>query len=175
MKRAVFLDRDGTLNKDMGRVKSVDKLEILPGVIDGLKMLTKKYTLIIISNQSGIGQSFYTEEDHQEVMKKMLVIFKKNGIHISAHYHCPHHPEKGIGEYKQDCDCRKPKNGMILQAAQKYDIDLKESWLIGDAERDIEAGKKSSCRTIILGTEKKNADFAARDIKEAASIILSHQ
>lgn len=172
--KAVFLDRDDTLNKDMGAVHSIEKLELLPGIIRGLQMLNKEYLLIIVSNQSGIGKGLYSKKTYEEIMKKMLSIFKKNGIKITDYYHCPHHRTEGIGEYRCECECRKPKNGMILQAAKEYNINLKKSWLIGDAERDIEAGNRSNCRTILLGDNKKNADFAAADMIEAAEIILSH-
>ena len=179
MNKAIFLDRDGTINIDEGYVHKIEDLEFIPNVTEGLRRLQKEYQLIIVSNQTGIGRGYYTEEDYFAFRNEMHKRLKEQGILITAEYFCPHHPEKGIGKYRVYCNCRKPKIGMLEQAAQDFNLNLNECWMIGDNVSDIDAGKNANCRTIhVLTGEKKEpivyADFVAKDLIEAANYILNN-
>lgn len=159
--KAVFLDRDGTINLNEPEfVHKKEDFKFLPGVIPALKRLSKTdYMLIITTNQSGIGRGYYTEKDLQKLHQWMLGKLKKEKIRIDKIYYCPHHP-------KDNCSCRKPKPGMIEKAVKDLGIDLSKSWLVGDSERDIQVGREMNLKTILLGKD-------AKDLKEAVKIILS--
>ncbi len=144
-KRAVILDRDGTLNEDKGYVHKIEDFKLLVGVIDGLKLLQKKYLLFIITNQAGIGRGYYTVNDFHKFNDYMLDYLKNHGIRIEKTYFCPHSPAK-------KCDCRKPNTKNIDKIATDYEIDLKKSWVIGDHPSDIELGINAGTRTIFLFT-----------------------
>lgn len=140
-KRAVFLDRDGVLNKDNGYVSKVDDFEFIDGVIEACKTLKEKgYLLVLITNQSGIARGYFTEEQFHTLTEWMDWSLADRGVDLDGIYYCPHHAEKGVGEYKIDCDCRKPKPGMLFSAIEELDIDVKKSVLIGDKVSDIQAG-----------------------------------
>jgi len=144
--RVVFLDRDGVINKKLegDYVKSYNEFEFLPGVIDAIRNIKQKgLMVIIITNQSGIGRGIMSEDDLAMVHEQMLADLKKEGVHIDAIYYCPHSPEIG-------CECRKPEDGLFKQALMDFNIDLKNSWMIGDELKDIAAGKKAGCKTYLL-------------------------
>ncbi len=139
---AIFLDRDGVINYDHGYVYKISDFIFIPDVFEACKQFTDSgYQLIIITNQSGIARGYYSEHDFHLLNQWMLQQFKLNAVNITAVYYCPHHPVDGSGKYKIECNCRKPKPGMILQAVQEYQINLSQSILIGDNLRDIKAGK----------------------------------
>jgi len=138
-RKALFLDRDGTINIDQNYICRVEDFEFQPGIFDLIShYLNQGYLLFIITNQSGIARGFYTEEDYQKLTNWMLTRFKEKGIEITKVYHCPHHPD-----FTGDCECRKPKPGMILQAIEEYNLSPVNSMLIGDKKRDILAGKNA--------------------------------
>ncbi|MDI6781124.1 MAG: D-glycero-beta-D-manno-heptose 1,7-bisphosphate 7-phosphatase [bacterium] len=146
LQRAVFLDRDGVINKKLegDYVKSYDEFSFLPGVIDAIKKIKQKgLMVIIITNQSGIGRGIMSEDDLINVHEQMLAELKKNGVTIDAIYYCPHSPDNG-------CDCRKPKDGLFKQALMDFNIDMRNSWMIGDEQKDVEAGEKAGCQTYLL-------------------------
>ena len=181
MDKAVFLDRDGTINVDTGFTHKIHQFE--KGAIEGLQLLQNSdYKLIIITGQSGIGRGYYTEEDYFKFMQYMYSQLRRNGIKIDKDYFCPHHPTEAIGEYKINCNCRKPKIGMLEQAAQDFDIDLLESWVIGDKTDDIEMGIRACCKTILVKTGKAgqdkhflvNPNYIAENLVEAAEFILKN-
>ena len=131
MNRVVFLDRDGTINVDYGYVGSIDKFDFINGAIDGLKILSDLgFLLIVISNQSGVGRGYFSEDDVKNVNNYMVKELKKNGVVISSVYYCPHVDS-------DNCDCRKPKLKLFYDAVKKYNIDLDSSYAIGDKERDL--------------------------------------
>ena len=149
--KAVFLDRDGTINKYVGFLRSADEFELLPGVAEAIKTINKSgYLAIVITNQPVIARGECTWEELQRIHDKMETELGKEGAFLDAIYVCPHHPDKGFEgerpEYKLDCDCRKPKSGLFLQAARDFNIDLSQSIMIGDSERDVEAGNKVGCK-----------------------------
>lgn len=140
-KRAVFLDRDGVINVDKGYISQVDDFEFIDGVIEAcIKLKEKGYLLVVITNQSGIARGYYTEEQFHTLTEWMDWSFADRGVDLDGIYYCPHHNEKGIGEFKVDCDCRKPKPGMLLSAIEELNLDVTNSILVGDKVSDIQAG-----------------------------------
>ena len=150
-KKAVFLDRDGVINKEINYLHKIEDFEFTHGCIDGLTKLQQQgYLLFVITNQAGIGRGYYTEADFEHLNQWMLTTLKASGIEITAVQYCPHHPEHGLGTYKLDCECRKPKTGMITPLIEKYNIDTTKSLLIGDKISDIDAGFQANINTLIL-------------------------
>jgi D-glycero-D-manno-heptose 1,7-bisphosphate phosphatase len=172
LNRAVFLDRDGVINKDTGYVHLVDDFVYIDGVFDACLALKKMgYLLVVVTNQSGIARGFYSEDDFHTLTEWMDWNFADKGVDIDGIYYCPHHPEKGIGEYKQDCDCRKPKPGMMLDAAKFLKIDLANSVMVGDKADDMRAAKAAGIGKSILVRSGKVVDEAG--IKEATIVVDS--
>lgn len=138
MKKAVFLDRDGTIIADKGYVYRVEDMEFLPGAIQGMKAFQRMgYLLIIITNQSGIARGYFTEEDYHIFMQVLYRRCEQEGVQINADYYCPHLPDALIEKYRKTCDCRKPNTGLFYKAAKEWGIDLRKSVAIGDKDRDI--------------------------------------
>ena len=153
---AVFLDRDGTINKYNGFVKNTDEFELIPGVASAIKRLNEAgYLVIVVTNQPVIARGETTFEGLEEIHNKMETLLGNEGAYIDAIYYCPHHPHKGyegeVAELKIDCNCRKPKPGLLLQASRDFNIDLTESYMIGDSENDVLAGLNAGCKTILIG------------------------
>lgn len=144
-RKAIFIDRDGVINKARrDYVKSVDELEILPGAARALRLLRRAgYMLIVITNQSAVGRGIITRKRLSAIHEHLRRVLSPNGIAIDAIYYCPHRSDEG-------CTCRKPRPGLILKASAEHNIDLRNSWLIGDDETDIAAGKAVGCRTIMI-------------------------
>lgn len=176
--KAIFLDRDGTLNKYVGFLRDIDTFELLPDVCDAVKKINESgHLAIVITNQPVIARGEVTKDQLQEIHNKMETLLGQQGAYLDAIYYCPHHPHKGyegeIPELKIECDCRKPKPGMLLQAAEDFNIDLGQSWMIGDGENDVLAGKAAGCRTALLGqgeygqdlTVQSVADFVCKELK----------
>ena len=161
--KAIFLDRDGTINKYVGFLGNIDDFELLEGVSEAIKMINQSgYLAFVVTNQPVIARGEVTWDELHEIHKKMETLLGMDGAYIDGIYICPHHPNKGFEgerpEYKMECDCRKPKPGMLLQAAKDYNINLKESYMIGDSERDVEAGKSAGCKdSFIIETNGKNS------------------
>ena len=168
MNRAIFLDRDGVIVKDNGYVHKIEDLYIIDGAVEAIKNLNSAgFLVIVISNQAGIARGYFREEDAEKFNNEIIKRLKQLGAYINAVYFCPHHPTEGkIKKYSIVCDCRKPAPGMILKAAKDHKIDLRYSWMIGDRNSDIEAGKNAGCNTLMIGKDTKN-------IKQAAEIILN--
>ena len=144
--KAAFLDRDGVINIDYGYVGSIDKFKFKDGIFELLKFLQKRgYKLFIVTNQSGIAREFYSEEDFHNLMDYMIKELKKRDIEIVDYKFCPHHPD-----ITGECECRKPKAGMILNLAKKYNIDLKNSIMIGDNLTDMQAAKNAGIKRAYL-------------------------
>ncbi len=180
MNKMIFLDRDGTITNSGDHIYKIKDLKFVSKVIEGLRKLQKEgYKFIVITNQAGIGRGLYSEKDYFTFRNEVHKQLKEQGIIITAEYFCPHHPEKGIGEYRIDCNCRKPKTGLLEQAAKDFNLNLKECWVVGDQIWDVDAGKNAGCRTIhVLTGEKREpisyADFVAKDLIEAADYILNN-
>lgn len=156
--RAVFLDRDGTINKYKGFLHNIDEFELLPKVAQAIKKLNASgYLVIVVTNQPVIARGEVSREELQDIHNKMETLLGKSGAYVDAIFYCPHHPHRGyegeVTELKIDCDCRKPKPGMLLEAAKKFNIDLTQSWMVGDGENDIKAGKAAGCRTALIQSD----------------------
>ena len=180
MKKAIFLDRDGTINVEKDYIYKSEDLVFEEGTIEALKTFKNLgYILIVVSNQSGIARGYFTEADLNIFNNNMNEILKKNGVEITEFYCCPHHPD-GIGEYKKVCECRKPNNKMIEDAIKKYNIDREKSYMIGDKTSDIGAGLKSNLKTVLVKTgyglkdmEKidKNETLVCENLKDFSEIL----
>jgi D-glycero-D-manno-heptose 1,7-bisphosphate phosphatase len=172
LKKALFLDRDGVLIEDAGYISSPEQIRLLPGVVSALKALEKKIRLIVITNQSGIARGYFSEADLFEINRRLVAMLEDSDVHLDAIYHCPHHPSEGVGEFKVDCECRKPKPGMIVAAAKEFGLDVNECCVVGDSERDVEAGKAVGAKTVLIDPmvekEDKNgrADKVVRSLQE---------
>lgn len=149
--KAVFLDRDGVINVDTGYVSHSDDFVFIEGVIDACRQIKEKgYQLIVITNQSGIARGYFSEDEFMTLTEWMDWSLADKGVDLDGIYFCPHHPDKGIGDYKQACDCRKPQPGMINSAIKHLDIDVSQSYLVGDKSSDLQAGKNAGIATNIL-------------------------
>lgn len=158
--KAIFLDRDGTINKYVDFLSNIDEFELLSGVSEAIRKINVSGSLaIVVTNQPVIARGEVTWEELQEIHNKMETLLGQEGAYLDAIYFCPHHPHKGyegeVPELKIECDCRKPKPGMLLKAAKDFNIDLKQSWMVGDGENDIKVGKEAGCQVAYIG---KNDD-----------------
>ena len=152
MKRAVFLDRDGTINIEKEYLYQAKDFEFIPGVPEAIRLLNQAgIMVVVVTNQSGVARGYYTEEDVENLHRHIASELEDSGAHVDAWLYCPHHPT-GRGSYALPCDCRKPLPGMLAEAARRYDIDLENSTMVGDKLADIEAGLAAGCRTILVRT-----------------------
>lgn len=147
--KTVFIDRDGTINVNLGYLDNPDNFQIYPGVAEGIKLLQDNgFKIIVITNQSGISRGFFTKEILEKIHKKMMKELSKKGASIDGLYYCPHHPD-------DNCNCRKPKTGMFEEAIKDHKIDVTESYVIGDRMLDVEAGYKLGCKTVLVPERKE--------------------
>ncbi|MBN1475015.1 MAG: HAD family hydrolase [Syntrophaceae bacterium] len=187
--RAVFLDRDGTINEEVGYLEDLAKLKIIPAAFEAVRLINDaKMKAVVITNQAGVARGLFSEDFVKTANNFLHAEFLKESALIDAFYYCPHHPTEGIGSYRRECDCRKPAAGMLLQAAREMDIDLTQSYIIGDRYNDMEAGKKAGVKCVLVktgfgqsvlqddGPDQLTAynqpDFIAEDILEAVRWIL---
>ena len=159
--KAIFLDRDGTINKYVGFLRNIDDFELIDGVAEAIRKINESgYLAIVATNQPVIVRGEVSFDELEEIHNKMETLLGKEGAYLNAIYYCPHHPHKGYEgerpELKIDCDCRKPKPGMLLKAAEDFNIDLSQSWMIGDGENDIKAGINAGCKTVLIGNGDEN-------------------
>lgn len=164
--KAIFLDRDGTINKYVGFLRKEEEFELLSGVAEAVKKINKSgYLAVVVTNQPVIARGEVTFEGLETIHNKMETLLGKEGAYLDGIYFCPHHPHSGyegeVKELKIDCDCRKPKPGMLLKAAEDLNIDLNQSYMVGDGENDIKAGKAAGCKTVLLNTE---CEYYGQDI-----------
>lgn len=153
MKKCIFLDRDGNINVEKDYLHRVEDFEFEEGALEAIKAFSEtEYLIVIVTNQSGIARGYYTEEDVKTLHVYLKQKIEDTGGRVDGFYYCPHHPEKGIGEYKKECSCRKPEPGMFLQAKEDLDIDFENSIMVGDKMSDVEAGKRLGMRGILVRT-----------------------
>ena len=161
--KAIFLDRDGTINKYVGFLRNIDDFELIDGAAEAIKLINQSgYLAIVVTNQPVIARGEVTWEQLNEIHRKMETQLGKDGAYLDGIYICPHHPDKGFAgerqEYKIVCDCRKPKPGLLLKAAKDFNIDLSQSYMIGDDDRDVQAGLNAGCKeSIKIETNKGKA------------------
>lgn len=169
--KAVFLDRDGTMNVYKGFLRNIDDFELMPGICEAIRRINRSgYLAIVVTNQPVIARGEVTCEQLEEIHNKMETLLGLEGAYIDGLYYCPHHPHKGyegeVPELKIDCDCRKPKPGMLLKAAEDFNIDLSRSFMVGDGENDVKAGLAAGCRSVLIhgaGTDQKSGNFGQMD------------
>jgi D-glycero-D-manno-heptose 1,7-bisphosphate phosphatase len=181
---AVLLDRDDTLIEDPGYINHPSQVRLIDGVAESLiELRNMGYKLAVVSNQSGVARGIVTEQVLGEIHDRLKTLLAEKGAHLDAIYYCPYHPEGIIPKYRRESDLRKPSPGMILQAAKEMDLDLSQSWAIGNSDRDIEAGRRAGCKTIMLETLGRNKnpvpslakpDYRAVNLKEAVNIIKKY-
>lgn len=150
--KAIFLDRDGVIFREVDHLWRIQDAKFLPGVIRALQNVPPSFKLVIITNQAGIAKGLYTTRDYHRLNNWMLTILRSKHIRITKVYFCPHHPNAVIKKYKKICSCRKPKVGLFKKAARNLHLNLRESWSIGDKTSDIIAGKRAGSRTVLVKT-----------------------
>lgn len=178
--RAVFLDRDGTINKEVDNLSRLRDLRILPGAASAVKKLNKLgFLVVVITNQPVISRGWITERELDAIHAVLIRRLGRHGAKLNAIYYCPHHPKAQVKKYRILCKCRKPNIGLIIKAVKKFGINLKKSFMVGDTTRDILAGKKAKMKTILVktgyagkdGKYDVKPDFTAKDLNEVAKII----
>ena len=175
--KAIFLDRDGTINKYVGFLNDIDRFELLPGAAEAIGRINAAgYLAVLVTNQPVIARGEASFQQVEEIHNKMETLLGREGAYLDAIYFCPHHPHSGydgeVAELKTDCDCRKPKPGMLLMAARDFNIDLSQSWMIGDSESDIKAGRAAGCRTALIGKENYGQNETAATLLELVERIV---
>jgi D-glycero-D-manno-heptose 1,7-bisphosphate phosphatase len=186
---AVFLDRDGTINEEVGYMDSLDKLKMIPAAYEAIRLINKsRMKAIVVTNQSGVARGCFSEKLVMQAHDIIQADLLEKKASIDKFYYCPHHPTEGKGIYLQNCNCRKPKPGMLLQAAHDLDIELPDSYMVGDTYRDMEAAKKVGVKGILVKTgygrellqeigpdavtAENKPDFVAEDILDAVKWIM---
>ena len=186
---AVFLDRDGTINEEVGYLDSLDKLKIIPAAYEAIRLINLSgMKAIVVTNQSGVARGYFSEKLVRQTHDIIQASLLKKKARIDKFYYCPHHPTEGTGIYLQNCNCRKPLPGMLLQAAHDLDIALADSYMVGDTYRDMETAKKVGVKGILVktgygrellqeigpdtATVENKPDFIAEDILEAVKWIV---
>jgi D-glycero-D-manno-heptose 1,7-bisphosphate phosphatase len=180
---AVFFDRDGTLIHDPGYLNHPDQVQVVDGVAEALKEFQLLgYKTIVASNQSGVARGIVTVEMLERIHDRLRELLAVKGATLDAIYYCPYHPDGVVPEYTKDSDWQKPKPGMLVAAAQEMDLDLTRSWMIGDSDRDVEAGRSAGCKTILINSahsdpshrHESKPDFVAVNLREAVNIVKRH-
>lgn len=184
MNKAIFIDKDGTLIHDVPYNVNPAFVRLREGTIAGLaKLKDAGFLLIVVTNQSGIAHGYFKEDELMRVQNKLSEMLHQSGIELDGLYYCPHHPAGKVSAFAKACDCRKPKPGMILNAAQNFNIDLSRSWMIGDILHDVEAGNTAGCKTILINngnetewhiTDLRKPTGMAADLNEAATFVLQY-
>lgn len=183
--KAVFLDRDGTLNVDSGYVADPSNVALVPNAAQGLRMLADAgFALVVVSNQSGIARGYFTLADAEAVDQRVRELLAAEGVMLAGMYRCPHLAGAADLEYGRDCDCRKPKPGMLLHAAADLGLALGQSWMVGDRVSDMQAGRAAGCRCVsVTGMPPCQppedfsgvaVEYRARDLLDAANFITTH-
>jgi D-glycero-D-manno-heptose 1,7-bisphosphate phosphatase len=187
-KRAVFMDRDGTINEEMGYVNHIERFMLIPRAGQAIRLLNQhEIKAVVVTNQSGVAKGYFSESMVHLVHQKMQELLRKEGAYLDGIYYCPHHPDVGEPPYRQRCRCRKPQTGLVEAAVRELDIDLSQSYMIGDRGVDIEFGHLIGAKGILVLTGygkgeweyhreqwKAKPDYVAQDIYEAVQWIL-HQ
>jgi D-glycero-D-manno-heptose 1,7-bisphosphate phosphatase len=151
LRRAAFIDRDGVINRELHHVHRVEDFHVLPGVVEGLRMLAAGgYALVVVTNQGGIAKGLYTPEQYESLTAHMRQWFQAQGVEFDGIYHCPHHPGGTVAQWSVACTCRKPEPGMMLQASEELGLDLADSVMVGDKVSDVEAARRAGVGRLVL-------------------------
>lgn len=187
MNKAVFLDRDGTVNEEVGYLSDLRQLKLIPGAGAAIKLLNDAgFKVVLVTNQSGVARGYFPESFVQETHELLTRLLSSEGAQLDGIYYCPHHPKSGSSHYTRECDCRKPATGLLRRAAADLGLDLQNSFMVGDKWIDVELGQRAGCRSILVRSGHahddpgnlrpspvKDPDFIAHDLAEAASWILA--
>ena len=186
--RAVFLDRDGTVNEEVSYLRDLKDLKLLPGASQAIKLLNgHSFKVVVITNQSGVARGYLTEKKVEEIHEEMRRQLRGKGAHLDAIYYCPHHPTQGKGKYRKNCWCRKPNPGMLEKAARELKLDLARCYVVGDKLIDLQAGLRVDCKTVLVltgygkkysdekGEARINIDYVAKTLKHAAEWITNQK
>jgi len=185
-RRAVFLDRDGTINREVGYLDQPSKVELLPRSAKAIGSLNRAgFQVVVVTNQSGVARGYFTEEMLTKVHQRLIKLLQEEGAHLNGIYYCPHHPEEGKPPYRKDCNCRKPKPGMLLEASRDLNLDLSRSFMVSDKYSDLQMIHQLGVKGILVLTgfgEKELAqvvqqgnpspDYVAEDLEDAAQWII---
>ena len=182
--KAVFLDKDGTLIDDYPYNVDPALITLTENSVEGLKWLQSAgYLLIVVSNQSGLAFGYFNEDGLLKAKEKLTGLLSDKGVNLDGFYYCPHHPDGKVERYIVDCSCRKPKPGLIFQAANELCVDISRSWMVGDILHDVEAGERAGCRTILIDNgnetewvmnEYRVPEKKFTTINQAAAYIIAH-
>lgn len=188
-RKAVFIDRDGTLSEEVGYINHPSRLRLFPYSAHALKLLNEKgWLAIVVTNQAGVARGYFQEEMVRVVHERLRIKLAEHGAHLDAIYYCAHHPSVGQEPYRLDCNCRKPKPGLIQQANEELDIDLEKSWMVGDRYSDIELARNAGLRSsfVLSGYGRgeweyqrqnwtQQPDLVAENLFEAVKTIIDDQ
>ena len=188
-RRAIFMDRDGTILDEVGYVNHLDRVRLLPGSAQAVRAVNEfGFQAVVITNQAGVARGYFPESLVDEVHDRLRALLIEGGGRVDGIYYCPHHPDAGTAEYRKDCACRKPKPGMLLRASEEMGIDLGSSFVVGDTIKDVEAGHRVGATTVMVRTgygrgelELHSARWArhphhvAEDLREAVEWILARE
>jgi len=176
------LDRDGTIIEDIGYLSDTCQIRILPGAAEAIRLLNNNgFKVIIVTNQAGVARGYFTESRANEINERLLQLLADRGSIVERIYYCPHHIEGIIEKYKKECNWRKPNPGMIEEATREYDLDIKNSFMVGDKISDMEAGHRAGCKTIVVGGSinhqelevlSQSVDHIATDLFEAVKWLV---
>ena len=184
-RRAVFLDRDGVINEEVEYLSSPDRLRLIPGAAQAIQLLNQmSIPTIVVTNQSGVARGYYPEAQVHVIHRALSDLLAADGAVVDRYYYCPHHPTEGTGAYRVECNCRKPKPGMLLQASEEFNLDLTGCYVVGDNALDIEAGQRVGAQSILVLTGYGEAlwrswsasfmpDHVASDLGDAVKWIVT--
>lgn len=179
---AVFLDRDGVINEEVDLLYRADQLRLLPGAGEAIRRLNERgIKAIVVTNQAVVARGLCTEEEVEEIHRRLRQMLAKKGAYLDAIYWCPHHENADLPRYRKVCGCRKPDTGLLEEAVNRFNLDISRCFLIGDRTVDIQTGKNAGCRTILVetgyggkdGKYDVKPDYICKDLKEAVDLILS--
>jgi D-glycero-D-manno-heptose 1,7-bisphosphate phosphatase len=187
--KVVFLDRDGTINEEVGYVNHIERFHLLPRAGQAIRLLNHHdWKAVVITNQSGVARGYFPESLVDQIHRKMRDLLKKEGASLDGIYYCPHHPDIGIPPYRRKCHCRKPETGLIEEAVRELDLDTSQSYVVGDRGADIEFGRRVGARTILVLTGygkgeweyfkdqwEAKPDYVAEDLFEAVQWIVQRE
>lgn len=181
--RAIFIDKDGTLIRDVPHNVDPDRIELSDGAGEGLHLLQQRgYRLFIVTNQPGVAKGLFAETALEPVEVRITELLSREQVVLDGFYYCPHHPGGVVQEYASECDCRKPMPGLLMRAAREHGVDLADSWMIGDILHDVEAGNRAGCNTVLIDngnetewqmSDERMPDIVAPDLS-AAALAIAH-
>jgi D-glycero-D-manno-heptose 1,7-bisphosphate phosphatase len=185
---AVFLDRDGTVNEEVGYLRDLEKFKLIPGAATAIRRLNEAgLPVVLVTNQSGVARGYFPESLVHDAHERLDAMLRAEGARLDGVYYCPHHPTAGNSSYTVVCDCRKPATGLLDRAARDLNLDLRQSFMVGDKWSDVELGQRAGARTILVRTgfaaddpgnvrpdHVRDPDFIARDLATAVEWILKN-